>query len=183
MICLSPDAAAQLKKYEIKSGKITFETSMTMGKMKSVNKSVVYFDDYGQKECKESYEGNTLKESFVSDGKTLFLIQHGSKTVFKRGDASRGTEFRFDWDEIPKRDKDSGKAKKLPDVTIAGKSCQSFQQTSSSGTMIFAGWKKITLFVDLTNGAMRSVTKAVKVEEVSRVPAEKFSLPLGYTVQ
>jgi hypothetical protein len=44
------------KKYDIKSGIITFETTMEMAGMNIKTKTILYFDDYGIKECQEEYK-------------------------------------------------------------------------------------------------------------------------------
>jgi len=174
---------AQTKKYDIKSGIVTFETITVMGDIRLQEKSIVYFDEYGMKECKESYEGNTVKEVFFSDGKTLYALNRKDKVVYNRGSAYRGTELKFDWNEVSKKDKAKGKAKQLPNVTIAGKSCESFVVTSSSGKTVFAGWKGICLLTDLTSSGMHVVSKAVTIDENATVPPEKFTIPAGYKIQ
>lgn len=178
-----PDLAGQTKKYDIKSGIVTFENSTVMGKIKFTERFIVYFDDYGMKECKETYKDNTLSESFFSDGKTLYTLNHKDKVAYKQGDAYRGTELRFDWNEVSQKEKASGKAKQLSNVTIAGKLCESFEVTSTSGKTVFAGWKGICLMTDLTTSGINVIAKAVKVEENAKVPAEKFKIPAGYKVQ
>jgi hypothetical protein len=174
---------AQTRKYDNKSGIITFEQTSTMGKMKVQEKIVVSFDDYGMRECRESFDGDVVKEIFFSDGKTLYTVMPAQKTAYKRGEASRGTELRFDWDEISAKDKADGKAKKCGNVTVAGKPCESFEVTSSAGKMTFAGWNHITLLTDMDGNQMKSVTRAVKVDENARIPAEKFKVPAGFKVE
>ena len=46
------------------------------GSIKLTEKKVLYFDDYGMKEREDSYEGETLKSSFMSDGKELITLIH-----------------------------------------------------------------------------------------------------------
>ncbi len=178
LICLP--AVAQDHKYDIKSAIITFEQTMEMSGFLSKNKVVVYFDDFGMKECKETYEDNTLKEVFFSDGKTLWLVMPAKKTAFDRGPAYRGTEMRFDWNEMSSKDVQSGKAKKRPNVKIAGKDCESFQLQTSYGLAVYAGWKKITLLTSVDNKGMKSAVTAVKLEENVPVPPAKFIVPAGY---
>jgi len=110
-----------------------------MGKIKSTGKVVVSFDDYGMKECKDTFEGEKLKVSFFSDGLSLYKVIHASKEVFKAGPAYRGTELRFDWEEIPAKDKKEGRAIKTDDMTIAGKICQSFKVTDRGSTTHLLG--------------------------------------------
>jgi hypothetical protein len=183
LITAAYDGSAQAKKYDIKSGIVTFNNSTVMGKIKFSEKFIVYFDDYGMKECRDTYKDDALAESFFSDGKTLYAVNHKNKIAYKRGDAYRGTELRFDWNEVSKKDKASGKAKQLPNVTIAGKVCESFESTSSSGKTVFAGWKGICLMTDITSSGITVVAKAVKIEENVKIQADKFQVPAGYKVQ
>lgn len=176
-------ASAQTNKYGIKSAIVTFEQVTDMGSMKIKNKVIVYFDDYGMKECRETYEGDKVKEAFFSDGKNLYLLIPADKSVYDRGSAYRGTELRFDWNEVSKKDKESGKAKKLPNVVIAGKQCESFQVGSKYGTTVFAGWKNITLLTSNESKSMKTTVKAVKVEENAKVPPEKFKVPADVPVK
>lgn len=177
------NATAQTKKYDIKSGIVTFEIDMTVGKMKMAQKAIVYFDDYGMKECKETFADGKLQQSFFSDGKTMYTLKHSKKEAYKSGDAYRGTEMRFDWDEVSACDKKEGKAKQLPGMTIAGKKCEAFRVTTSSNTTRFAGWNHICLLIDVTSKGVSTVTKAVSVQENANVPSDKFKVPAGYQLK
>ncbi len=176
---LSTLQAQQVKKYQIKSGIITFETTMMMGKFEMKTKSVVYFDDYGMKECKDTYDDNGLKESFFSDGKNLYLTIYKEKAVYKRGTAFRGTEYKFDWNEIAP----SGKAKKIANMTIVGKNCEAFELKDGGNTNTYAGWNNICLYLGVSMKNMTTIYKAVKLEENAKVPADKFKIPAGFTLK
>jgi len=178
--CATP---AQTKKYDIRSGIITFETVIDMGTMKMTNKIMVYFDDYGMKECHENYAGDKLMTSLFSDGQMEYAVSHGKKTAEKRGKAYRGTENPFDWNEIPEKDRTSGVAKKLPNVTVAGKNCESYTVVSSTNKAVYAGWGHVCLMIDVSSSTTRSLIKAVKFEENVKVPPEKFAVPTGYNLK
>lgn len=172
--------AQQVKKYQTQSGIVTFESTLTMGKMVMKTKSVVYFDDYGIKECKDTYDlDGSVKETYFSDGKDLYLVIYAEKTVYKRGPAYRGTEYRFDWNEIAR----SGKAKKLPNMTVAGKNCEAFELTARGGINTYAGWNNICLYIGTSQKNMNVVNQAVKFEENAKVPAEKFKIPAGFALK
>lgn len=175
--------AYTIKKYQLKSATITYQTAMKAAGYEGVGKSIVYFDDYGNKERKDSYdeEGN-LKETFFSDGKTLYLLIHKNKAAFNRGSAYRGTEFKFDWNEIPSKDKESGKAKKAANETIAGKDCEVFHYGNDQADSKYAGWKNICLYTEVVSSGTSSIIKAVEIKE-GPVPAEMFAIPAGYTAQ
>jgi len=182
-LLIAVEAKAQTKKYDIKSGIITFETTMKMMDMTIITKSIVYFDEYGMKECKESYKDSILEESFFSDGKFLYKVAYEQKRALKAGKAIRGTEFKFDWNEISDKDKKTGKAKLLPDMTIAGRICHSFEYFDGDTPTKFAGWSGICLLTEMKTKDMSTLTRALKIEENAKVPAEKFVLPPGYVAE
>ena len=181
--CTLATSEAQTKKYDIKSGIITFQTSGEALGVTTTMKSIVYFDDYGVKECKETYEGDVLKESFFSDGKNLYGVYFADKMAVKQGVARRGTEFQFNWNEISDKDKKAGKAKQLPGLTVAGKKCESFEYSDAGTTTKYAGWSRICLLADLTSKDLHSVTRAVKLEENAKVSGDKFAVPAGFAMQ
>jgi len=182
-LCTLAASEAQTKKYDIKSGIITFETKANVGDLSITTKSLVYFDDYGIKECREMFEEDVLKESFFSDGKNLYGVYFADRMATKRGAAYRGTEYQFNWNDISDKDKKAGKAKQLPGLTVAGKKCESYEYTDGGTTTKYAGWNRICLLIDLTSKDMRSVTRAVKVEENVKVPGSKFAVPAGFVMQ
>ena len=47
LAALPQDVHTQFKKYDVKSGIVTFENVIEMGTMKMKHKVMVYFDDYG----------------------------------------------------------------------------------------------------------------------------------------
>jgi len=177
--------AQATKKYDIKSGIVTYESVMKMSGMEIKDKVVVYFDDYGMKECKDTYDGDRLKESFFSDGKDLYLVQHATKKAFNRGTASRGTELRVEWSEFgTEKDRKSGKYKKLPAMTVAGKKCDVYEYNDGKGTLTkYGGWSKILLYMDMQMQGMETIQQAVKVEENAGVPSDKFKVPAGYKLE
>ncbi len=180
-------AAAQttFKKYDIKSGIVTFDITMQMGTMEMKEKAVVYFDDYGMKECKETYSDDQLASSFFSDGKNLYTVKYKEKAAYDRGPAYRGTELRVEWSEFgTPKDRESGKIKKLPAMEVAGKTCEVFESDDGKGTVArYAGWKKILLYMDVQTKSIKTTTKALKVEENVKIPPEKFKVPAGFTLQ
>jgi len=178
-------ASAQVKKYDIKSGIVTYESITKVAGMDMKNKVIVYFDDYGMKECKETFDGSKLEESFLSDGKDLYLVKHKNKTAYKSGSASRGTELRVEWSEFgTEKDRQAGKYKKLPAMKVAGKDCQMFEYNDGKGTITqYGGWNKILLYMSMKTKGMESIQRALKVEENAKVPADKFKVPAGFAVK
>ena len=183
LVGASVQAHGQARKYDIKSGIITFETTITIGTMKVVNRSIVYFDDYGVKECKETYNGDKLSHVLFCDGKSLYRLIPSQKKAIRSGDAFRGTELRYDWEEASAKGEEERHAKKIPNMTIAGKNCEAFRTTQKETICTFAGWNHILLSVEITGGNSNSLTRAVKVEENVPVSGDRFKIPDGYTFQ
>ena len=183
LLCLTTQTTAQVKKYDIKSGIVTFDVAITIGDMKLASKAIVYFDDYGMKECKETYTGDKLSHVYFSDGASLYSLSPSKKQATRSGKAFSGTELRYDWAEASSKAEEERHAKKIPNMVIAGKNCEAFQTTQKETICTFAGWNHILLSFETGGGGSRSITRAVKVEENVQVPAEKFKVPAGYTIQ
>jgi hypothetical protein len=187
MMVASQGAAAQVatQKYDIKSGIVNLESVSMVGTMEMKFKYVVYFDDYGMKECKETYKDGKLVNVFFSDGKTLYALNLGKKTASKKGDASRGTEPRVEFSEMgSQKDRDTGKVKKIAPMLIAGKQCEAIETNDGSGTVTqYAGWKKIMVYMKSRSASTTTTLKATKIEENIAVPAEKFQVPAGYAIK
>jgi hypothetical protein len=176
---------SQIKKYDIKSGIVTYDLIMKMGKMEIKKKTIVSFDDFGMKECRETFSDKKLEESYFSDGKNLYSVNYTKKMAHKRGDAYRGTELRVEWSEFgTEKDRQSGKIKKMPAMSIAGKNCESFGSDDGKGTVtVYGGWNKILMYLHVKTSSVETVQKAVKVEENVKVSEDKFKIPAGYAVQ
>ena len=185
MFVVSAAAQTPMKKYDIKSGVVTYESIMKMGDFQSKQKIVVYFDDFGMRECKETFSKDKLEESYFSDGNNLYLVKPRGKTAYKQGTASRGTELRVEWSEFgTEKDRQSGKYKKLPAMKVADKNCEAFEYNDGKGTITrYGGWNKILLFMSMKTKEMESTQRALKIEENAKVPAEKFTVPAGFAVQ
>jgi hypothetical protein len=172
--------ARQVKKYQIKSGIVTMEMSMTMGsKRVTAIKVVITFDDYGLKECRDTYSGDKIRDSLISDGENLYLVVHGEQAVYNRGPASQGTEFRFDGERM----KSLKEAKKIPNMTIAGKDCEAFELPAQKGVTIMAGWSNICLYMRSSQQSGTVINKAIKLEENAEIPPDKFKVPSGFTLK
>lgn len=178
-------AQTPVKKYDMKSGVVTYESIMKMGDMQIKKKIVVYFDDFGMQECKETYSLDRLEESYFSDGKNLYLVKPDHKVAYKQGPAYRGTELRVEWSEFgTEKERQSGMYKKLPAMKVADKNCEAFEYNDGKGTITrYGGWNKILLYMDMKTKSMESIQRALKVEENAKVPAGKFKVPAGFAVQ
>ncbi len=167
-----------VKKYQIKSGIVTFYNEA----MGIKTKTVLYFDDYGIKEAEEKYDGETIKDATLCDGKNRYTIVYKDKTAYEAGECFRGVAYKFDWSEI-ERAPDQYKGKKLPNVTIAGKDCESFSIQSGNSPIVYAGWNNICLMIDQNSSFGKITYKAVSIEENVAIPEGKLTIPEGFTVK
>ncbi len=170
----------QVRKYDLKSGIITYETTTLEGRLEIAGRIILYFDQYGRLECKDTYVNGMLKESVLCDGRTVYTLWHDQRIVFKKGPSSRGTEVRFDWEALPPSEKAEGLVKKLPAMTIAGKVCEAFERITSGGVIRYAGVDHILLYCERNLKGENWVMKAVSFDETTAVPPWKFAPPAGY---
>jgi len=169
---------SEYHKYGIKSGIVTFETAMMGMKIKSV----LYFDDYGQKEADEKYSGDHIKSIDICTGKERFVLKPDTKTALSNGECTQGVSYRFSWDEVSKADP-SYKPEKLPNMTVAGKDCESFSIEHASEVTVYAGWQNICLYLKTPAAGSFVIKQAVSIEENVQIPAEKFQVPSDYQVK
>ena len=183
LVFLTLELSGQTKKYDIKSCTITFEMEQKMAELDMKTKLIVSFDDYGMRECRETYQGGELKEIYLSDGKDLYSLQPVKKTAVKRGKASHGSEITIDWNDISSDDKKAGKAKMLPKMTIAGQTCEAFEYVSGGESTTYAVWNHILMMIDMKGKQLSMLKKAVIVDEKTPVSPDKFKIPAGYTIK
>jgi len=174
----APAETYEIHKYQIKSAIVTFETEIAGMK----GKTILYFDNYGSMELEERYMGDKLEEADLCDGKMLYKLNYNKKIAYSMSACSRGTAYKFDWSEISDEDKKE-KAKKLPNVTLAGKDCESYSYTSGTITSVFAGWGNITMMQEQENPYGGTFSRAVSIEENASIPADKFAPPAGFEVK
>ena len=179
VVAASESAVPAIKKYEIKSGIVTFE-SKGLG---ITSKVVLYFDDYGVKEAEEKYdENNQIREASLCDGTNRYTIIYKDKSAYNQGICNRGVAYRFNWEEMSKADPEY-KVKKLSNISVAGKDCESFSMESSGNTITYAGWNHICLLLDQTSSFGDITYQAVSFEENAAIPADKLNVPAGFVVK
>jgi hypothetical protein len=172
-------AVPSIKKYGIKSGIVTFESTGFGIK----TRTVLYFDDFGSIEAEEKYDlDNEVRESSFCDGTNRYTIIYEDKTAYNKGTCFRGIAYRFDWNEVSKADSKYN-AKKLPNISVAGKDCESFTLESSGNTMTYAGWNNICLLLDQTSQYGDITHRAVSFEENPTIPAGKLSIPADFQIK
>ena len=185
MVVFEVAAQAPVKKYDVKSGIVTYELISKVGKLEMKLKSIVYFDDYGMKECKETYSNDQLSQSYFSDGKEIYAVKHNKKMAYKRGTANRGTELRVEWSEFgTEKDRQTGKIKRLPAMKVAGKDCEMIASDDGKGNITrYGGWKKILFYMNTGSSGSETTIWALHVDENAKVSSEKFQVPAGYKIE
>ncbi|MDI1355381.1 MAG: hypothetical protein PSX36_10705 [bacterium] len=180
------ETVSDFKKYDIKSGIVTFETKMEMSGMVIKKKSILYFDDYGIKECEEQYDVDaaTGKEvltdrNFVKDG-YHYICSVENKGGIKTKQNGYGVAALFNMSEAESMKEN--KFKKLPDETVCGKVCNAFSMETPSGKISMCGWNRIVLKTRVENESMKTETVAKTISENATIPGDKFEVPNGVKI-
>jgi hypothetical protein len=177
-------AQGQYHKYDIKSGIATIEIESTIASMKIKMTKIVYFDDYGMKECEETYSKGKLSGILFCDGKNKYAVNLNKKTAQNMGPSSSGTGTRIDINDMgTEKDIKSGKVKIISPMTIAGQTCEVIQVSRSKTPDIYAGWHKVMVYLKSSSSGVNTLMKAAKLEPNVAVPKEKFEIPAGFTIQ
>jgi hypothetical protein len=175
---------ASYKKYDVKSGIVTLETTMEMSGMNIKTKNVLYFDDYGNKECQEEYKvdesGKEILSArdFVKDGyRYVCSVENKGGSRSKANGYGVAAAFNMKEAETLK----DNQFKKIGDESICGKTCSAFSMVTPSGNIKMYGWSGITLktIVENPEMKMKTSTVATKFEENAVIPADKFEVPAG----
>jgi|WetSurMetagenome_2_1015567.scaffolds.fasta_scaffold14091_2 hypothetical protein len=177
------------KRYQIKSGIITYQISnnMMQGKMTSI----LYFDDYGAKEAREiitefSMMGQTIKShklSLMKEG-YLYDLDINKKTGTKiKGILPKGSDYdvsKFS-DEMMKE----YNVKKEGSEDVAGKTCEKISMENKKSNMkgTVYNWQGITLKSDVDMGKINVKTVATKIEENTSIPSSKFEIPSDISIK
>ncbi|MBC7864087.1 MAG: hypothetical protein IAF38_14015 [Bacteroidia bacterium] len=161
--------------FKIKACKITYEYSGII-----TGTDVFYFDDYGKVAVLEQNRkefGSTTKKTLIwKDGKTL-IVDHDKKEAVKSPFRPKDTEPPTIAYVSEQQRKTS--YEKLENETIAGKSCEVYNGTAVKAKYWL--WNDIDLRLEnYALGKMGYTKNAVKVEEISAIPAELLVAPEGY---
>ena len=171
-----------IKKYGIKSGIVRYEVILKTISVNMRYHTILYFDNFGLTECLDTYSGDTLTESNMSNGLKTYKIDHRKKIAYYLTKSHFGIEPKYSWDQITADDKKTGKVKELPNRMIAGKDCHSYEVNSGIATVTFAGWKDIVMLADINSPGGRSYTIATYIN-TEGVPQEKFTIPANYKIK
>ena len=183
-VCISGAFAAN--KYDIKSGTVTLSYVSTVAGTVIKMTQIIYFDEFGAKECQETYTNNTLQKVLFSDGKNKISLKLKSKKATNLGPSTTGVCLRVDINDFgTKKDIESGLVKKLAPMTIDGQSCEVLQvnRQGASTPDLYAGWHQVLVYMKSSSMGVNTEIKAVKLDATTPVPKEKFQVPAGFTMQ
>ncbi|HXA01118.1 MAG TPA: hypothetical protein VNW99_03965 [Cytophagaceae bacterium] len=168
------------KKYDLRSGIITFEIS---GREPGSSKKV-YFDDFGNKEVSYIYRNGKLSEKWVNnnDG-TFYTLDYGNSTGARRKASRPGTEERFDIEEMPEEMRKENEVKSLADSIVAGKLCKFYAMESGGIKTVKGGYGHLILFLSTQVADFRYSTIATELKENVTVPDSVYLIPLHFTVK
>ena len=173
------------KKYDVKSGTVYFDVTSTVAGMVVKTTEVLYFDDYGNKECIEKFEKDPvsgkdmLSEATFCNGGFHYNYTTSQMEGAKTKNLGYGVAARFDMKDANDDLKKDLQYKELPSETIAGQTCDVITIVTPSGNSKVYGWNHIVLrqFVDNPQYKIKNDMSATKIDLTTPIPAGKFDVP------
>lgn len=177
-------------KYQLKSGIIHMDVEN--GIMSGVSKSILYFDNYGNKECTETnmemeMMGQKIKIhqlSIIADG-YIYAIDLDKKTGTKMKMSSLSDPSKIDYNNLNSNEMKEYNIKKEGTETLLGKKCDIYSM--SHAKMNLKGktwiWNGINMKSNISMGGITVKTTTTKIEENASVPSSKFVVPNGIKIQ
>lgn len=185
LLLIGTSLKAQNKaKYGIKSAIIKKETTLMGQKMESA----LYFDDYGKKEATElniKAGGIEKRTITIAEGETNVSIDLSEKKGFRMAIPEAPRDYR----NLTQAEKEKYKIKEAGKEDILGKPCQKYTMEMTQNGMKFDVtlwiWEGITLksVGTMSNGQFQITDEAKEIQENVAVPADKFVIPEGITIQ
>jgi hypothetical protein len=171
-------------RYDIKSGIVTLDSVITMGQTQIKTQKKVYFDEYGLKECQETYVNGKLSGVLLGDGKDKIALLLKAKKAARQGSGQYGIGTRVDLNDLgTKQDLAAGTVKPGAPLTLDGQTCEVVLVVKNGHTTVYGGWHKVLVYLKTGGQGMSTEIKAVKLEANAPVPPEKFQVPAGFTWQ
>lgn len=195
---VTEEVAPEGARYGIKSGIVSYEAYEMMG-MKMIQ--TTYFDDYGKKEMQEVLtEGEMMgmktknhSVTILSDG---YVIKYELENNVNGKDQTKkiarkmkmtGPMGNMDMSSLTDELKERYKYKEEGTETVAGIEGKKFSMTmdkEKANTEISGVvYKNIVLKSEASIAGMKISLVASKFEENADVPASKFEVPEGYTIE
>lgn len=198
-VATTEDGAPQSGRYGIKSGIVSFEQYDMMGVKMT---QTTYFDDYGAKECQEIISemdmmGMKTKQhsmSIMADG---YSINYQLENMVNGKDETKKTATKvkiagnpfggFDFSTFTAEIKEKYDYKEEGSETVAGvegiKFSMTMDKTKANDRITGVMYKNIMLKTSMKMSGFAINLVAKSFEENATIPAAKFEIPAGYTVE
>lgn len=189
----------QGSRYGIKSGIVSFETYDMMGV--KITQST-YFDDYGKKECQEIISEMDMmgiktrqhSMSIMADG---YSINYQLENIVNGKDETKKTATKvkvsgnpfgnMDFSTFTDAVKEQYDYKEEGSETVAGvegtKFSMTLDKTKANDRIVGVIYKNIMLKTSMKMSGFEIKLVAKSFEQNADIPAEKFEIPAGYTVE
>ena len=168
-------------KYSLKSGIIEMK-SQVMG---MEQKQVLFFDEYGAKECVEATAtmfGQKTHNININKEGYAYSIDMVKKTGTK---IKIPTDAAINFNDLKEGIAKDMNIKKVGAETVLGKTCDKYTIDNKKQQMkgYYLVWNGIALKTELTVMGMKTVVEVTKIDENASVPADKFEIPKGIKMQ
>lgn len=168
------------QKYDVKSGIVEYET-VAMG---ITMKKTLYFDDFGKKECEESFFDGNLNEVNYTDGTDRFTMRMRDKDKIcwiSKGNGRYGIGAKVDIAGV-KSYRGRMEISMLPNRSVAGFDCEGYVSKRRGMETSMFGYKGVMMYLEST-GRMKVKTEATKASFDVTIPADKFQPRAGFTLK
>ncbi len=175
-------SAQEMTKYGIKSAVIKKEVTTMGQKMQNT----LYFDDYGKKEAAELHIKVTNMDKLmrtIVEGKTNVAIDLEEKKAYRMPASDEPKNYR----NLTQEDRTKYNIREGGEEEIAGKLCKKYTLDIPQGDTKFQAtvwiWEGIMLkFESVNEGQVVVTDEAKEIRENETIPADKFTIPEGFTV-
>ncbi len=173
--------SANVKKYSMKSGKVT-STAEVMGLTQNM---ITYFDDYGAKECIETsgemmgrkqLNRTIMTKDFIYQ--LDILNKAGVKT--KKSEAIFGADI--DFSKVDEEMLQKQKMKRTGTENFLGRTCDKYTIDNEKIKGYFLVWNNMPLKTEGEAMKMKIKIEASKIEENVSIPAEVFEVPADFKI-
>lgn len=177
-------AAAQEKRYSVKSGILTMEMDM----MGQTITQTTYFDDYGAKQATLSDFRGRNSRNITVDGQTI-MIDDEARTAVRMPGRERGPMGggpQIDFSNLDEKTIKKNKIKEVGQEEVIGKLCTvySYRVMMMGRVMNAKAWvyKGITLKTSMKTDFGEMGNNAVKLEEDVEIDPAMFTVPEGVEI-
>jgi outer membrane lipoprotein-sorting protein len=177
---------AQDARFELKSAILKKETIAAGQKIENT----LYIDEYGKKESNEVIQKlggvANIEQRILTilDGNSYITVNAGLKTATR----IQISDTQVNYLKLTPEIREKYKIKEVGQETVAGKPCRKLiLEMTQMGQTVQATvwiWKGLPLKSEMsTNGMIVITEKVTEIQENISVPADKFKVPEGITIQ